>query len=116
MSSKIHSFIEEGNNVWVECLPVRVFKVVFLRLKNNLAPADKYRRWNTYTFIFESLYNRECSWVVNILHHNPVDGLLVLAVNAGSFNQLCLEAGNGIGLVVSIEVDCECIDHFENFE
>ena len=67
----------------------------------------------THTLLLETLYNRECPRVMNILHDNPIHSLLVLAVDSGSLDQLGLDAVNGIGLIVGIEVDSKRIDHFE---
>ena len=50
---------------------------------------------------------------MNILHNNPVHRLLVSAVDSRSFDELGLDTTNGIWLVVCVEVDGECVDHFE---
>lgn len=65
----------------------------------------------TYTLVLEALDNREGSWIMNILHHEPINCLLVLSIDAGGFDQLCLDSLNGLWLVIGVEMDCECVDH-----
>lgn len=72
-------------------------------------------RWlfEAYTLSLESLYNSEGPRVVHILHDNPIDCLLVFAVDAGSFDELCFHAGYRVWVLVAIEVNGERVDHFE---
>lgn len=51
---------------------------------------------------------------MHVLHDNPVDGLFVLLVDARGFDELGLEAGYGLGVLVGVEVDGECVDHIED--
>lgn len=68
----------------------------------------------TYTFLFESLYNGKCSRVVDILHDNPVNCFLVLLVDSGCFNELGLDAGYRLWVLVGIEVNGQSVNHFED--
>lgn len=117
MSAKVHLLVQERDDIWIEGLPVRVFQVVFLGLgREEVSPTVECNRKaterrKTYTLVLETLNNGKCSWVMDVLHHKPIDGLLVLAVNPSSLNEFGLDALNGVGLFVCIEVDGECIDH-----
>lgn len=66
----------------------------------------------TYTFLLEPLYNGECSGIMDILHHNPVYSFLVLLVDSGRFNELGLDAGYRIWMLVGIEVNGQSVNHF----
>ena len=70
----------------------------------------------TYTLVCKSLYNCECSRIVYILHNKPVDCLFVFAVYSSCFDELGLDAVDGVGLVVCVEVDGECVDHGRQLE
>lgn len=48
---------------------------------------------------------------MHILHNKPIDCLFVFAVDTCCFDELGLETFNGVGLLVRIEVDGECVDH-----
>jgi hypothetical protein len=65
----------------------------------------------TYSLILEALYNCKCTWVMDILHHKPVNCLLVLAVDACCLNELRLDAVDRVRMVIGIKMNCECIDH-----
>lgn len=51
---------------------------------------------------------------MHVLHHKPADGLEVIDVDAGSFNQLGLELGDRVGVRIGVEVDCDCVYHFDD--
>lgn len=59
----------------------------------------------TYAFLLESLYDSERSRIMDILHDNPVDSFFVLLVNSGCFNELGLDAGYGLWMLVCIEMN-----------
>jgi hypothetical protein len=48
----------------------------------------------TNPFVLKTLYNCKGSWVVDILHDQPVDCLLVFPVDSCSFNELCFNSIN----------------------
>jgi hypothetical protein len=65
----------------------------------------------TYGFLLKSLDNGEGTGVVDVLHDEPVDSLLVLAVDASGLDQLELEPLDAVGIVLGVHVDGECVDH-----
>lgn len=65
----------------------------------------------TYSFVLESLYDGECPGIMYILHDDPVNCLLVLPVHPCRLDELGLDAGNGVRLLVRVEVDSEGVDH-----
>lgn len=69
------------------------------------------RRGETYRLLLESFDDGEGSGVVNVLHNEPVDGLLVLAVYTRRLDQLELDALDGIRVVLGVEVNGERVDH-----
>lgn len=69
----------------------------------------------TYSLGLESLDDGEGPGVVDVLHDEPADGLPVLGVDAGGLDELGLEAVDGVGVVVGVEVDGDCVDHFGGF-
>ena len=71
----------------------------------------KERTGFSYTFIRKPLHYCKCPRIVNILHDQPIDCLLVFAVNPGGFYQFRFDPGNGIGVVVRIEVYSERVNH-----
>lgn len=72
------------------------------------------RRWgdNTYAFVLESLDDGEGSWIVHVLHDEPIYRLFVLAVYACGFDELGLDARDGVGVGIGVEVDGKRVDHF----
>jgi hypothetical protein len=50
---------------------------------------------------------------MHVLHDEPIDCLTVFAEDPGGFNELGFEAGDGIGMGVCVEVDGDCVDHYE---
>jgi hypothetical protein len=64
-----------------------------------------------YSFVLETLHNSKGSWIMDILHYQPIDRLLILSIDSGSFHELCLDPVDGVWVVVGVEVNSECIDH-----
>ncbi len=112
MPTEIHILAEERNDVGIEGLPIWVLEMVFLGLQNDiLASTTAGEGSQTHALGLETLYNSECSWIVNILHNKPVHRLLVLAVHACGFDKLGLDSLDRLGLLVGIKMNGECIDH-----
>jgi len=88
MSPQIHGLLQQRHNVRIKRLPIRVLEVVFLT-----------------RFIRKPLYDSESPRIMNILHDEPIDRFLVLAVDACGFDELGFDAGDGVREVVCVEVD-----------
>lgn len=67
----------------------------------------------THSFGLEPLNNGESSRIMYILHDEPIDRLPVFAVDPGCFDEFGFEAGDGIRVVVGVEMDRYGVDHFE---
>ncbi len=68
----------------------------------------------SYALVLKTLYDSKSPWIMDILHHKPINCLLVFAVDTSSFNQLGLNAFDGIWLVVCVQMDSESVDHGES--
>jgi len=64
-------------------------------------------------FVLESLYDAEFPRVMDVLHDDPVDSLLVFAVDAGGFGEFGFDAGDGGRVGVGVKVANEGVDHFD---
>ena len=58
-----------------------------------------------------ALYDGKGPLVLMILHHEPRDCLLVFAIHIASFDELVVQFGDGLGGVLSVEVDYDSVDH-----
>ncbi len=82
----------------------------------------------TCRLVFEALDYGKSSWIKDILHHKPINCLFILPVDSCSLDQLCLDAGYGVGMIVRVldnvtggqeasrrrepyQMNRECIDH-----
>lgn len=64
------------------------------------------------TLLLVALHNREFPLLLDILHDEPAQRLAVLAVHLAGLDELGLELGDGFGVGLGQEVDCDCVDHF----
>ena len=78
-------------------------KIQITQISHENVGLEGQRRGKSYTLVFKPLYNCEGSGIMNILHNQPVDCLLVFSINPCSFNKLCLDPSNRVGLVVGID-------------
>lgn len=67
--------------------------------------------YRPHRFVLEALHDGESSRVVDVLHDQPVNGLLVLAVDPGRLDQLQLDLFDRLGVVIGVEVDGERVNH-----
>jgi len=88
MTAEIHRPVKQRNHVRIKSLPVGVLQMVLLT-----------------TLVLKTLYNCKGSWIMHILHNQPVQSLLVFAIDSCSFDELGLDTRNGIRVIVGVEVD-----------
>lgn len=63
-------------------------------------------------FLLESLHDGKSFRVLDVLHDKPNDSALILAINVGGLDELRFQAGDGVWLVVAIEMQGDSVDHF----
>lgn len=78
-SSQIHLLLQQGDDIGVKGLPVRVVQVVLLRRLVEVALDDG-----------------EVLRVVNGLHDEPGESLLVLGIDGRGFDELGVQFGDGL--------------------
>lgn len=83
----IHILLQQGDHVGIESLPVRIVEVVLLR-----------------RLLQVSLDDREVLLIVDGLHHEPGQGLLVLGVDGRRLKELGVKLGDGLLVRLSAEV------------
>ena len=66
---------------------------------------EERRRGETRRFVFEALNDRKGSWIMDVLHNKPINGLFILPVDSRSLDQFRLDAFNGVGLVIGVLED-----------
>lgn len=66
-----------------------------------------------YRFPFVPLHDRELALIKHTLHHKPRQGLFVLRVDAGSFDELAFQFFDAIRVRLRGQVDRDCVDHLE---
>jgi len=71
-----------------------IFGSVYNRVSSSHAK-HVFQHNKTYGFLLVSLDNREVLRIMHTLHHKPRNGLLILGVDTGSFDQLVLELRDG---------------------
>lgn len=62
-------------------------------------------------FLLESLDDGKSFRVLDVLHDQPIDSALILAINVGGLDKLRFQACDGVWLVVAIEMHGDSVDH-----
>lgn len=83
----IHILFQQGNHVGIERLPVRVVEVVLLG-----------------RLLEVSLDDREVLLIMDRLHHEPGQSLLVLGVDGRGLEELGMKLGDGLLVRLSAEI------------
>lgn len=97
-SPEIHILLQKRNDIWIKSLPVRVLKVILLR-----------------PLIEITLHDTEVLLIMDRLHNEPGESLLILRVNGRGLQKLRVELGDRLLVGLRAHVDNDCVDHFGQF-